>query len=483
MPSNLMKMSSSVMEPEFSSRRMSDFERSSSFDSQGSHRSRSRSSNLDDENLEYLSNEEKNVLLFFEETLFAFEDDIEDPPLLLDTSFSNDSLRSTVGSHSETDDIIDLVQPEQTQIEQHMAPDSGKKLGTNNGKPIQKNNGASEPIIPESLPVTIPARATPLGDEKFSPEVPAEHRKLLGAVPTPVIIAKKISEKNVDNLSNSPIPPKDVKPAELKKSVGTSPIGDGHFIYPSTPNTKLGRFPTNISIKQAGKNYNKTIAKAAVNVQERKAQVLANINGPGLLTEEVDGRVHHEQLCRRNSSFRDGVNEQTRYEALTKLGLVKEIPVQAEMSSPRTPTSPLSPTSPISPTTPTSPTSPISPIANGHHLSKFLPQQSPRKLSAEKESISSILKSEPSPFVPLGKSVFFKGEAPQANNKRHSAPQVIPEQKQQSFHQEVKRSYSMPRPGFRPQGITVQFSGRDSSEETRKDALRRLGLLKEQSGY
>lgn len=59
--------------------------------------------------MKYLTNDEKNVLMFFEETLDAFEEDNEEPPILLNSSLGCYSLR-TEDSHSDSDDIIDLVQ-------------------------------------------------------------------------------------------------------------------------------------------------------------------------------------------------------------------------------------------------------------------------------------------------------------------------------------------------------------------------------------
>ncbi|KAM4677634.1 proline and serine-rich protein 2 isoform 2-T2 [Discoglossus pictus] len=403
----------------------------------------------DDENLKYLTNEEKNALLFFEETLDAFEDDPEEPPISPDTSFGYYSPKLVEDTQSEGEDIIDLVQPGHSQKDE--LADSGIGIGWETE--IRKFK-QTETEIPASLHSTSVSMASPQ-DPKLSPELPTEPKKLLGAIPTPVIIAQKISEKRQENGHLSHLSPKEEKPVESKKSVATSPINEGYFRFP-------GRFPTNINVTQVGKQYNKTIAKAAVNIQERKAQVLAHLHGP---IEEMEDRFHREQLCRtRSSSFRDAVTEQTRYEALTKLGLVKETTVQAEVKVHEQ----------------------TSPITNGHHSPKFLPTEYPRKLSNEQESISNILKSEPSQFVPLGKTVVFKGEGVSSaeKNKRQSEPKSIPEQKPANLHQDVRRSYSMPRPtGFRSQGITVQFSGRDSSDESRKQALRRLGLLKESSGH
>ncbi|XP_040269153.1 proline and serine-rich protein 2 isoform X3 [Bufo bufo] len=446
MPSNLLKLSSSIMESGFHNR--SDFERSGSFDSQSSQCSRSRSSHFDDENLKYLTNEEKNALMFLEETLDAFEDEPEEPPLSANSSLGYYSPRSTEDSHSDTDDIIDLVETDHNHVE--ISPeDSGIGLGSTNWNLTKKDSWTSQSPTTVSSPVTIPLKET----ENLSPDLSSEQRKLHGAIPTPVIIAQKMFEKRRESGNLSPMSPKDEKSPELKKSVGTSPISEGHFIFPGSPNTKPSRFPNNIIIKQVGKQYNKTIAKAAVNVQERKAQVLAHLHGPGWFADEIDATNRHEQVGRR-TSFREVPSEQTRYEALVKLGLVKEIPVQADVGK--------------------------SPVSNGEHSVTMLPPETSRRHSNENESISKILMNEPSAFVPLGKTVVIKGEPGTSieRNKRPSSVHIAQEKTQINTNQEIKRTYSMARPtGLWSQGITVQFSGRDSSEDSRKDALRRLGLL------
>nr|DBA31387.1 TPA: hypothetical protein GDO54_007248 [Pyxicephalus adspersus] len=626
MPSNLLKLSSSSMESEFHNR--NNFERSESFDSQGSHHSRSRSFNMDDENLKYLTNEEKNALLFFEETLDAFEDDIEEPPISLNSSTSYYSSKSTEDSHSDSDDIIDLVQTGHNHggVSLGMMPIHRSMQTYPTSLHSEEYTGSvpttrlSDVTDSPSAPVTIPVSPSYREKNHFT-EPPVDYPKFLGAVPTPVIIAQKISEKKAENVHLSSMSPKEEKSPEPKRSVATSPVNEGHFVFPGAPNGKLNRFPNNINVKLGGKQYNKTIAKAAVNIQERKAQVLANLHGPAFFADEIDGK-NGEQLTRR-TSFRDVASEQARYEALTKLGLVKETPVQTNIQTSSTCTSPVSnetkrlpskeqdnmsvqhspkvlaeessrrlSNDQISTNVQYSPKV-ISPestqkfsheyySSNSQNSSKFpsaetkkipskeqdnlsvqhspkvfaeessrrlsneqistnvqyspkvfspestqkfsheyyssnsqnslkfsstetkkvpskeqdnfsgqpspkvLTEESSRRLSNEQESISNILRNEPSPFIPLGKTVVFNGErtaGPIDKSKRHSSVHVSHEQNPPNTNNEVRRTYSMPRPtGFRSQGITVQFSGRSSSDETRKDALRKLGLLKGQSG-
>lgn len=101
------------------------------------------------------------------------------------------------------------------------------------------------------------------------------------------------------------------------------------------------------------------------------------------------------------------------------------------------------------------------------------------------QNIHEILKSEPSPFLPMGKTVTIRPEVALDTNKV-SSPQQNTEKSCNDYKQAGvsldmrRRSGSLPRPrGFRSQGITVKFSGRGSTEEARREALRKLGLLKE----
>ncbi|KAI2555021.1 proline and serine rich 2, partial [Homo sapiens] len=60
--------------------RLRAFSRGGSLESRSSS-SRSRSFTLDDESLKYLTHEEKDVLLFFEETIDSLDEDFEEPVL------------------------------------------------------------------------------------------------------------------------------------------------------------------------------------------------------------------------------------------------------------------------------------------------------------------------------------------------------------------------------------------------------------------
>uniref|UniRef100_A0A8C3U2Y1 Proline and serine-rich protein 2 n=1 Tax=Catharus ustulatus TaxID=91951 RepID=A0A8C3U2Y1_CATUS len=224
-------------------------------------------------------------------------------------------------------------------------------------------------------------------------------------------MAQKICEQQVESRARFPGALKEGN-SDRKKA----PVANGDHStapkHPPAPAPKLPRFPSNINITNvSGKEFSETISKAAVNVQERRAQVLANINGGALLADQVDHAPSTQQLD-----------------------------VQPKQSQA---------------------------VTNGY------------------QNIHEVLKSEPSPFLPMGKTVTIRPEVALATNKVSSAQQSTEKScndyKQAGVSLDMRRrSGSLPRPsGFRSQGITVKFSGRGSTEEARREALRKLGLLKE----
>ncbi|NWV26028.1 PRSR2 protein, partial [Origma solitaria] len=427
----------------------------------------------DDESLKYLTHEEQDVLMFFEETIDALEDDLEEMALR-DSGIHCQSPRSTeenVSSHSETEDIIDLVQstPESSDHEGPSSRDTEpgscrEELMTClllclSAVDAARRAESPQPAVPADLPPHPPA-PPPTVSETLPlpppPPPPVQHPKLLRSIPTPLILAQKISEQQAE--SRARFPGLKEGNSDRKKA----PVANGDYSaapkHPPAPAPKLHRFPSNINITNvSGKEFSETISKAAVNVQERRAQVLANINGGALLAAELEEKLHRNDFLSRNrsSSLRDLSSEQTRYEALTKLGLVKGKPAQDQVD---------------------------------HAPSTEQPDVQPKQTDAVTngyQNIHEILKSEPSPFLPMGKTVTIKPEVALATNKVSSAQQSTEKScndyKQPGVSLDMRRrSGSLPRPsGFRSQGITVKFSGRGSTEEARREALRKLGLLKE----
>ncbi|XP_009573893.1 PREDICTED: proline and serine-rich protein 2 [Fulmarus glacialis] len=457
MPRNLLSDSSEMASEISPKHALGSTERGGSVENRGS-QARCRNLALDDESLKYLTHEEQDVLMFFEETIDALEDDLEEP-VLRDSGIHCQSPRSTeenVSSHSETEDIIDLVQstPESSDHEGPPSRDAEPVLDAT------RRTESPKPAVPADLsphpPVPPPSMSEMLPSPPLPPP-PVQHPKLLRSIPTPLIMAQKMSEQQMESRVRFPSALKEGN-SDRKKT----PVANGDYFvapkHPPAPAPKLHRFPSNINITNvSGKEFNETISKAAVNVQERRAQVLANINGGAFLAAELEEKLQKNDFLSRNrsSSLRDLSSEQTRYEALTKLGLVKGKPAQDQVDhAPSTQQLDLQPKQ-------------ADAVPNGY------------------QNIHDILKSEPSPFLPMGKTVTIKPEVALAANKVSSTQQntakSFNDYKQPSLNLDMrKRSGSLPRPsGFRSQGITVKFSGRGSTEEARREALRKLGLLKE----
>ncbi|XP_048223778.1 proline and serine-rich protein 2 [Perognathus longimembris pacificus] len=402
-------------------------------------RAQSRTFSLDDdESLKYLTHEEKDVILFFEETLDSLADDLEE------TALGDGGVRcpsphtpaESPASPWEPGEVIDLVQPGPRAGEGQRLPDALHTAGTepagkehvpdlNGGKqdaeppPASESRDPEPPAQPPALPSVL--EPAPPRKELLGPAPPSEHPKLPRSIPTPLVIAQKMSEKLAGSEALSPASPwKEGRPADWRTLACAAPRNGDHPLWhrhPAPPAPKTPRFPSNISVTiSSGKDFNKTISKAAVNVQERKAQVLANINGVSYAGE---GRAPRGDAPEPGRPGPAG-GQQSRA-------------VQTE-------------------------------LANGF------------------PSIHEALKSEPSAFVPTGKTITFRPDPALAGKlARQGASRSLYEPQPPDCDPRARRrAGSLPRAaGFRPQGVTVQFSGRGSSEEARREALRKLGLLKE----
>ncbi|KAM8821862.1 proline and serine-rich protein 2 [Eudromia elegans] len=420
---------------------------------------RCRNAASDDEGLKYLTHEEKDVLMFFEETIDALDDALEEPALP-DSGLHSQSPRSTeenVSSHSETEDIIDLVQSTPDGSDHEDPP-------TRDAEPVLDSAwrpGSPKPSVPAELPSAPPA---PLTRETLPPPPPppppppalpaVQHPKLLRSVPTPLIVAQKMSEQQGESGMCLPSAPKEGDPDRKRSPV---PNGDhpAPAKHPPAAAPRAPRFPSNINITNvSGREFSETISRAAVNVQERRAQVLANITGGAFLAAELEEKLRRKDLLGRNrsSSLRDLPSEQTRYEALTKLGLVKGRPAEDRVPGTQQPDD--------------AQARQANTLPNGY------------------QNIHEMLRSEPSPFLPLGKTVAIKPEGTLAASKvaQQNPVKEVNAREQPAPGLDImrRRAGSLPRPaGLRPQGVTVRFSGRGSTEEARREALRKLGLLKE----
>uniref|UniRef100_A0A8C1MMW6 Proline and serine rich 2 n=1 Tax=Cyprinus carpio TaxID=7962 RepID=A0A8C1MMW6_CYPCA len=198
---------------------------------------------------------------------------------------------------------------------------------------------------------------------------------------------------------------------------------------PTNPSTKHGpsthakpaRLPDSIGMLQSSREHiPHSIAAEAVSFQERRAQMLANLSGPA---HPLDGG---EPACVRNLpmrsiSFRDPTPDKSRMEALSKLGLAQR------RASNRT-------------------SNEDPPKRKASHSEAPVKQPpAPAPKPSRSQSLLSPTGSRPAPLSP-----------------------------------ELRRK-SLPKSSFRTQGVTVQFSGRGATDEARRDALRKLGLLRNTS--
>uniref|UniRef100_A0A9J8BWN7 Proline and serine-rich protein 2 n=1 Tax=Cyprinus carpio carpio TaxID=630221 RepID=A0A9J8BWN7_CYPCA len=254
--------------------------------------------NRPDDDLQFLSLEERECILFFEETIGSLEEDerlaVERP-----ASYATPRHPSPVDH-----DIIDLVHP---------TPDRGKQRDT-------------LPVMPDFQELIIPPE-THFERDLDVPDGPQEesgHQPPPGSVRPPVVIASNI--------------------AEHQGASGTS--ASQHRLSlesPTNPSTKHGppihakpaRLPDSIGMLQSSREHiPHSIAAEAVSFQERRAQMLANLSGPA---HPLDGG---EPACVRNLpmrsiSFRDPTPDKSRMEALSKLGLAQRRAQSVMHSSPR----------------------------------------------------------------------------------------------------------------------------------------------------
>lgn len=152
-----------------------------------------------------------------------------------------------------------------------------------------------------------------------------------GCIPTPVLIAQKIAENQAGGTSN-------LQPASLNRRCSleaekpSSPSSD-HPVKQGPPTSaKPARFPANISVILGSKDH-QSHALSAVNIQERRAQMLANLTGSHpLLQADPQQEEGARNIPRRSISFKDPTPDKSRMEALSKLGLTRNRAMSGGMS-------------------------------------------------------------------------------------------------------------------------------------------------------
>ncbi|MBN3274316.1 PRSR2 protein, partial [Polyodon spathula] len=410
----------------------------------------------EDDALKSLTHEEKECLMFFEETIDSLETCLEKQDLCSgDSTAVNDRSTPTFieeRAPSPNAEIIDLVQINPAQAEYgntiNHSPLPVEKIYTKQRdefklkQEITENDHPLDYYPPPPPMVTSPNRDRPL------PDTLTDHSQHsfaffppIGSIPTPVVIAQKIAERQAGNGNTSPNSIQYDRRRSFERDKSPPLSADDLGKLGTVP--KPGRFPSNIIILGSGKECNQTISKASVNVQERKVQMLANLTGAPHFSPELE-EIAMRKAPNRRLSFRDPAPEQTRTEALSKLGLMKEKNVTDDHRQ------------------------------TGYNSIFVKPGQ---VLTSKTQTVSN----EPQRALPAYsgvKSVTFEPNSRSTGMFSHHNGSKSFSGNKSSFL-DIKRTCSMPTTsGFRPQGVTVQFSGRGSTDESRREALRKLGLLK-----
>lgn len=227
---------------------------------------------------------------------------------------------------------------------------------------------------------TIPKKGSSVPSSTMSFDAHEENNHLPppGSVPTPVVIASKISEHQGTG---------GITPSMLLGRRSSLESKRDRPMPAKTPN-----LPSNISMTRGNRELSPhSLATAAVNIQERRSQMLANLPpGSHPLEGGEPACVRHVPI--RSVSFKDMEPEKSRMEALSKLGLIGKTPNStASTTSPNNSAYKVSSgaSSPISNPTKVSLT-PSSPISNPTKLSLFprLPISSPNNVNISANSAS-----------------------------------------------------------------------------------------------
>ncbi|XP_058047089.1 proline and serine-rich protein 2 [Ahaetulla prasina] len=410
----------------------------------------------EDERLKELTHEEKDVLLFFEETIDSLDDDMEEEGLHDSGVFCSSPklVEENTPDHPESEELIELVPsaPENSTepaSEETWKPDEPKLEDVEpSEEDVHVNPVSLQPTPPPPPPLPV-CEVYP-----FQPTV--LHPKLLHSIPTPLLIAEKLSERKAEGSSSLLPAPKERSPNTRRALSTSSTLCSWEQVKPCAPPPtapKPQRFPSNISFTNASeREFNKTISKAAVNVQERKAQVLANVNASALLMNELEERLQKRGLLGPSQSLplRDLPSESMGHEPLSSLSLVEKTLARAHLVHPL-------------------------------HVLSVKDERSEQGCGAPNgyQNIHEIMKRDPNLLPNLNKTMTLKPDADFVDGK--SAWPSISGQPQQDLILDMQRKLSsLPKSGgLQSKGITVQFSGRGSTEKARREALQKLGLLKE----
>nr|XP_046190577.1 flocculation protein FLO11-like [Oncorhynchus gorbuscha]XP_046190578.1 flocculation protein FLO11-like [Oncorhynchus gorbuscha] len=298
----------------------------------------SHSKPFEDKALHFLSQEEQDCLLFFEETIDSLlttpavdELDGPGPPIRASApSLSPVPPLSALDRPTKNQDIIDLVRPAQTDLVHPThapfnppMPDFTQNMVMNNPERHFENKPRREVIenFPTEYNLPLPGKdSAPYGHAMYQP---------VGSVPTPVRIAQKIAEHQGSagntNILSSSLLPNCRRSLNLENRERPPTHPDYPIKQDPTTSAKPTHYPNNISMIM-GSNQHHSHSLASVNLQDRKSQMLANLSGTThpVETEELHGlQKAHVNIPTRSVSFKDPTPNKSRMEALSKLGLTR----------------------------------------------------------------------------------------------------------------------------------------------------------------
>lgn len=295
----------------------------------------------EDDALKFLSQEEQECLQFFEKTIDSLEESLEDNDRRLGQMRSPSSSSRTVetvdgpptsspimssplaGPPSPKDqDIIYLVRPEPDLVqtrELNFSPTSPDYQS------MVQNPESHFEIKPRRDPMESLSSEYyhPVPGGSFGPSDSPSSYHPPGCIPTPVLIAQQIAENQAGGTTNLH-PSEFLRRCSLESDKPLSYSGDPHVKQGPPTSAKPSRFPANINVILGNKEHqNQSLAN--VNIEERRAQMLANLTGTShpLLPEDPLLEQKARNTPTRSISFRDPSPDKSRMEALSKLGLTR----------------------------------------------------------------------------------------------------------------------------------------------------------------
>ncbi|XP_070710037.1 proline and serine-rich protein 2 [Pempheris klunzingeri] len=308
----------------------------------------------EDDELHFLSQEEQECLQFFEETIDSLEESLEEGQVKPPTSSAEEVDGPSTSSPSpgvmvssllarppspKDQDIIDLVCPELDLVQTKELIFSPTSPDFQNMMPTPESHCE---IKPRRDPIdNLPSEYNPpLPSGSYGPTDSHSSYHPPGCIPTPVLIAQKIAENQAGGTSNF-LPSSLLRRCSLESEKPTGYIADPPVKQgPPTP-TKPTRFPANISVILGNKEHqNQSVGN--VNIQERRAQMLANLTGtshPLLQDPQQAVEKKARNTPTRSISFKDPSPDKSRMEALSKLGLTRNRAMSGGMSLLVTPNS------------------------------------------------------------------------------------------------------------------------------------------------